>query len=287
MSVNAIFAQSVNPTVITSSGDYMAGPDVSLSWTLGELATETFSNGCSILNQGFQQPILGISISGINLELFVFLEGSYTSSQMSTSLNDSGMIPLSQPYNNSPWNYSGTEAVSEIPNENVVDWVLVELRDAPDASSATSATRLARQSAFLLHDGSVVGTDGSSVLQFNNSFTHQLFVVVWHRNHLGIMSANGINGIGGIYSYKFSLSESQVYGGEEGYKALGEGVWGMVAGDGTHDGIIDLSDKLQWNNLAGTKGYLDSDFSMDAQVNNHDKNEGWQPNSSKTQQIPE
>jgi hypothetical protein len=202
-------------------------------------------------------------------------------------LNLSGLIPLVQPYNTAPWNYAGSETVTAIPNSNVVDWVLIELRDAANANSANESTRLARKAGFLLKDGSVVGLDGSSVLQFNNSFTQQLFVIVWHRNHLGIMSANGIPESGGIFTYDFSISSSQVFGGNAGYKNLSSGVWGMVAGDSNHDGLINLTDKAQWTAFAGKKGYLAPDFSLDSQVNNQDKNSLWLPNTIKTQQIPQ
>ncbi len=199
--------------------EYASGTIVSLSWTLGEIATETFSNGSYILTQGFQQPF-GISISGINLDLLVYLEGPFSVSEMGTSLNAAGLLPLAQPYNLAPWNYSGTESVTSIPNPDVVDWVLIELRDAADAASATPATRIARQAGFLLKDGSVVGTDGSSIVQFSNSFIQQLFVIVWHRNHLGIMTANGVTASGGVYAYDFSTSETKAYGGSAGYKNI-------------------------------------------------------------------
>jgi hypothetical protein len=279
-------AQSLSPTVVASSGDYFTGTNASLSWTLGEIATETFTSGNYILTQGFQQPF-GISITGINLDLLVYLEGPFSVSEMGASLNAAGLLPLAQPYNVAPWNYSGTESVLSIPNPDVVDWVLIELRDAADAASATSATRIARQAAFLLKDGSVVGTDGSSILQFSNSFTQQLFVIVWHRNHLGIMTANGVTASGGVYAYNFSVSSSQVYGGSSGYKNLNGAVWGMVAGDSNHDGLVNLNDKTQWASFAGKKGYLETDFTMDAQVNNPDKDNAWLTNTSKTQQVPE
>ena len=104
--VFAVQAQSLSPTVIATGG-YATGTIASLSWTLGEIATETFSNGGYIVTQGFQQPF-GISISGINLDLLVYLEGPFSVSEMGTSLNTAGLLPLAQPYNLAPWNYSGT-----------------------------------------------------------------------------------------------------------------------------------------------------------------------------------
>ncbi len=44
---------------------------------------------------------------------------------------------------------------------------------------------------------------------------------MWHRNHLGIISANPIVNTGGIYTYDFSSSESQVHGGLMAHKEIG------------------------------------------------------------------
>ena len=86
-----------------------------------------------------------------NLNIKVFLEGPFGTSMMTTDLNS---IPLSQPFNTSPWNYEGLEVLGEVPLK-MVDWVLVELRDAPNASSATSGTVIARKAALLTNNGHV------------------------------------------------------------------------------------------------------------------------------------
>ena len=52
------YAQIIlEPSVIASGGAYAETETISLSWTLGELATTTLSGGDMILTQGFQQPI--------------------------------------------------------------------------------------------------------------------------------------------------------------------------------------------------------------------------------------
>jgi Secretion system C-terminal sorting domain len=51
-----LFPQSISPDVVASAGDYFSNGTVSISWTLGEVATETIGNGTNILTQGFQQP---------------------------------------------------------------------------------------------------------------------------------------------------------------------------------------------------------------------------------------
>lgn len=53
-------AQKISPDVIAAAGDYFSNGTFSVSWTLGEIATETIGNGTVILTQGFQQPSYGI-----------------------------------------------------------------------------------------------------------------------------------------------------------------------------------------------------------------------------------
>ncbi|MCD4736452.1 MAG: right-handed parallel beta-helix repeat-containing protein, partial [Bacteroidales bacterium] len=157
----------------------------------------------------------------------------------------------------------------------------------PDAASATSGTMLAQQAAFLKNDGSIVGMDGSLIPLFNSTITQQLFVVTWHRNHLGIMSANPLVESGGIYNYDFTSSAGQVFGGTLACKELAPGIWGMVGGDGNANGQVNNSDKNDvWAPQAGTSGYMAGDFNLDSQVNNLDKNDLWIPNSGTGSQVP-
>ncbi len=282
-----IVAQTTSPEVVASSGDYYLNANGSLSWTLGELSTATYSSANNMLTQGFQQPV-SVTITGINLDLLVLLEGPYSGTQMNTKLNVANQIPLSQPYNTSPWNYAGSETVATIPNSNVVDWVLVELRDAANPGAALPATTVVRKAAFLLKDGSVVDINGSSILQFPTvSYSHNLYAVVWHRNHLGILSANGLTESGGVYHYDFSTSINQVYNGSAGYKEIASGKYGMIGGDANADGSISTADHNIWKTKAGKKGYLSTDYNMDVQVENQDKNDVWLDNIGKTSQVPD
>ncbi|MFU8844174.1 MAG: hypothetical protein ACNA7V_10250 [Bacteroidales bacterium] len=276
-----VSAQSVSPEVIATAGDYFENSSGSLSWTLGEVMTETFSSGGNILTQGFQQPF----VVRISLDLVFFLEGPYNGSGMDTWLNDASKIPLTQPYNTLPWNYGGEESVGSIPL-NTVDWVLIELRDAISAPAANASTIIAQQAGFLMNDGSVISFDGSPNLQFGTTFHENLFIVVWHRNHLGIMSANPPSYYNGIYSYDFSSAASQVYGGSTGYKMMPSGTWVTPAGDGINDGIINILDLSLWEYNAGTQGYKSVDYNLDVQVNNHDKNDKWVHNQSYISTIP-
>ncbi|MBN1281146.1 MAG: hypothetical protein JXA00_05810 [Candidatus Thermoplasmatota archaeon] len=221
------------------------------------------------------------------IDLRVFLEGPFNGVTMDTDLNSAGVLPLAHPYSGAPWYYTGAEAVQSIPNANIVDWVLVELRDAPLAPEATSATTIARQAAFVLNNGTIVSTDGTSLLEFTTTIANNLFVVIYHRNHLSIMSATPLLLNSTTYSYDFTLGLERAYGSMNAHKELVLGVWGMMGGDGNHDGLIDNCDKNDvWRTQSGTSGYRDGDFSLDTHVNNQDKNDIWVFNSGLSSQVP-
>jgi len=222
-----------------------------------------------------------------SLDLQAYLEGPFSGTSMTTALNSGGFVPLSQPYQGAPWNYNGTESVASMPNGSVVDWVLVELRDAANAAAAGSATTLARQACFLLNNGKVVGLNGSSYLQFSVNVFEQLYAVVWHRNHLGIMSAGPMTMVTDRLVYNYSSGVNQVFGGPNGHKQLASGIWGMVSGDGNADRQISNADKNDvWAPQSGFSGYRAGDFDLNGQVDNIDKVEKWKPNSGLGCQVP-
>ncbi len=221
------------------------------------------------------------------VDLKVFLEGPFNGTEMNTDLNSEGLLPLTQPFASSPWNFECPATVTEIPNSDVVDWVLVELRDAATAADANSATVIERQAAFVLKDGSVVALDGESTLSFTHPVSQNLFVVVWHKNHLGIMSATNLVSFTTTFSYDFTASNTKAYG-TNAQKDLGNGVYGMYGGDANADGIINDDDGTQeWYPQAGTGGYLSSDATLDGQSDNKDKNDIWFENQTQHCQIPD
>ena len=132
-----------------SSGSIVVGDnaDINVSVEAGTLSLGIYTANIQITSNDpspsqILVPCTLHVVSGFNLELKAMLEGPVSGSVMLTPLNLGGMIPLSQPYNMLPWNYNGTESTAVVP-ANVVDWVLVELRDATSAANATSATRIA------------------------------------------------------------------------------------------------------------------------------------------------
>ncbi|MFU8842894.1 MAG: M14 family zinc carboxypeptidase [Bacteroidales bacterium] len=267
--------------------------DIAVSFDANLLEVGTYTAAIQVTSndpvQPFSQVVCILEVTDqINLGLSALLEAGMQGSEMSTYLNSAGLIPLTQPFNTSPWNYAGTENVAAIPNNDVADWVLVELRETQgDASTATPATMVSRQAGFILKDGSIVDIDGSSMLRFDVVVNDNLFVIVHHRNHLGIMSSNPVVEAGGNYMHDFTTSSGQAHGGTNAQKQIAPGVWGMIGGDINADGIINLTDKSpEWDVLAGEAGYHQADVNFDGQVNNMDKDDFLLPNQGSSSYIP-
>jgi hypothetical protein len=271
-------------------GNSKASVDVGLLFDATNLAVGTYTADIVINSNDPDSPLtipVTLNVSDApGVDIKVFLEGPFNGTAMNKKLSGLSAFPLSQPYSVSPWNYSGTETVTIVP-PNVVDWILVEFRDAADATSANSSTRISRQAAFLLSDGSIRGLDGVSYLQLNGSVTQNLFVVISHRNHLEILSANAVTISGGNYFYDFSTGADKVYGGLTGYNELSAGIFGMAAGNGVPDLLIDINDKTTWATEAGEWGYYQGDFNLDGNIDNKDKNDYWTGNEGKECQMPQ
>ncbi|MBN1339325.1 MAG: hypothetical protein JXA03_08380 [Bacteroidales bacterium] len=232
---------------------------------------------------------VSVSISGqFSLDVTAILEGPFNGTLMNQYLNSYGYIPLTQPYNQAPWYYNGSEQVTSIPNNQVVDWVLVELREAPGGpETATSATVIDRRACFILSDGAITGPDGSNAPLFTGLIiTQNLYVTVWHRNHLGILSNYPLILNAGVYAYDFTDSQDKAYGGGLAQKQV-NGHWVMASGDGNSDGSVNNADKLEvWVPQAGFSGYLGGDFTMNGYVDNADKIDSWTQNAGRTSQVP-
>jgi trimeric autotransporter adhesin len=204
---------------------------------------------------------INLTTGSVVANLKVFLQGCYNSGAMTTSLNTGGYIPLTQPYNTAPWIYSGTETVASIP-ATVVDWILIELRAGTDA-----ATKVAERAGFLKSDGSVVDTNGTNLLTFRSVNAGNYYVVVRHRNHLAIMSANAVALNTTSTLYDFTTAQTQAYGADA-MKDLGSGIYGLYSGDGNSDGQITTLDYDIFLPLvkSATTGYNITDWNMDGLI---------------------
>lgn len=130
---------------------------------------------------------------GLRLALKVMLEGPYDAGvgRMRDQLRSAGVLPATEPYSGLGFTQAadgGGEVlqpgVTGVTGDNaVVDWVLVELRNAVDPT-----TIVATRAALVQRDGDVVAEDGSSPVAMLAP-AGNYHVAVRHRNHLGAMTA--------------------------------------------------------------------------------------------------
>lgn len=181
--------------------------------------------------------------NGAEVEIKAFLKGAYNpnTSLMNTTLKTAGLIPLTQPYGVAPWNYSGTESVTSIPAD-VVDWVLVEVR-----TGTSKTTVVERRAAFLLANGDIVQYDNvnSGVIFYSIIPTNQYYLVIWHRNHIPVMSGLPVvlPNPGNPYDFtEVVLTTPYLHNSpnpaELELGASGSGLFGMISGDINADGKI-------------------------------------------------
>jgi len=235
----------------------------------------------------FDESDAVFTLHGVYVDLKVFLQGPFAGTGMLTFLNMQGFLPTSQPYGAAPWNYGGTETANPIPSSDVVDWVLIEIREAPDDSSATEATILAQRAGLILNNGTVTDVDGTGNLQFGIEVNDNLFAVVHHRNHLAIMLAYPLTETAGVYSYDYTTAADKVYGGANAHSQLVSGIWGLTGGDGNANGQIDNIDKDDiWLPDLYSSGYYPGDLDMNGTVLDNDKQTLWEPNSGKSRKLP-
>ena len=260
-------AQIANEShVLSSGGNSATGTSISHDGVLGEAIVSSSQTVGSISQKaGFIFRAVTIQLTGIDLALF--LEGPYQGAgTMSTNLLANTILPHDQPYNTAPWNYAGTESAPTFP-VGTVDWILVELRDAPSAWQAYSFTVVDGwpKAMFLLQDGSVVDQAGNAPSYEMPVINDSLFVLIRHRNHIAVMSSHGMAPAGNTYSYDFTDGLAKVYGEGAGYKELETAVFGLVAGDADADGNVFMSDRTLWRSDLGlTLTYMATDFDLDA-----------------------
>ncbi|MEO1624001.1 MAG: GEVED domain-containing protein [Bacteroidota bacterium] len=237
-----------------------------------------------------------IQAGGVELSTKAFLEGPYSSGSMTDGLRSGGSIPTTEPYS-SLANYThvgggGGETVSApvlavTGNDAIIDWVFIELRDKNDPTQV-----LYTRSALLQSDGDIVDTEGgNSMVSFANAPADDYYLVIRHRNHLGVMTASAISldGMPGSVT-DFSNPATPTYSlGASATKDM-NGTRVLYGGDASMDGFVSASDQnLNWRvQNGGTFDYMTStaDFNMDGFVSASDLNLIWRPNNSVTQQLP-
>ena len=160
-------------------------------------------------------------------------------------------------------------------------WVLVELRKPSSglAANADTSTIIGRKAGFLLSNGSIVNTDGTTPISFAISKQGAAFMVIRHRNHLGLISNSIPSNATGTYSNDFTQLANV-------YKPSGAssdpvvllsgttGKYGMWAGDANKSGSVNILDvnSIKIAASQSLSGYIQSDVNLSNSTNITDVN---------------
>ncbi len=275
---SSLSSQTIERTVIGSSGATLSNVSGSINFTVGELAVATYSNETAIVNQGFHQETI---ILKVKLSPIAFLQGPLTTSGTTTmddSLRSNSLLPTKSPYSDGLT--CEASVFDNTGNDAIIDWVWVTLRDKNDKSII-----IASQSALLQADGDIVDVDGSSPVEISVP-TESYYIAINHRNHLGVMSANSV-ALNTTTATTVNLSDTtiSVFGGTNSVVNMGNGIFAMISGDFDENGQIQNIDTNSVIQLLGISGYNKGDLDMNGQVQNIDINNVLNPNIGKGEQF--
>ncbi len=316
--------------VLAANGAYTYTPAPNFSGT--EIVRYTASdNGSPVATDVATLYLTTLPFGCVTIETYVYLEGSlivpqtglYQAPPMRTALNNLGVLPgqsifdiisnqiistpllgsSGQAYNIAPWNYQGAEGNGFNSNgsgnptdagysSNVVDWVLVALRNGPSAS----AQIVCQRAGLLYRDGHIEFVNDGNCCVLDQGATY--YLTIEHRNHLIVMSHTALPIVNGKITYDFRNKESFIddplqIGVFVGQKQIQNGVFAMFAGNGDQSlssgnfTDINAADFGKWlNNSPRFLTYSILDYNMDGDVSALDF-ELWLRNTQKFTSVPQ
>ncbi|MBC8755841.1 hypothetical protein H2O64_14280 [Kordia sp. YSTF-M3] len=191
------------------------------NWTIIEPLT-TFSEYCG---------------DPIQVAAKIYLQGAmlqHTDGFMRTDLKDNSYISTTSPYTDGIAILASDPVFTATGQNKIVDWVWIELRDATDPTMIIDG-----KSALLQRDGDIVEAlvdDATTPVRFSKA-PGDYYVVIKHRNHLGIMSSNALSLSDVATTVDFTNSNNQITYGANAQTTFGMptntvGMWsGNVNGD--------------------------------------------------------
>lgn len=166
-------------------------------WALGT-TQDAAANTVTASVSGATQQLYGMN-KFVLVSPKVFLEGPFNSATglMNEGLRTNNLIPVSDPYRTTAgFTHTANSVVESVnasvfadqssvvgsgPQNNIVDWVFVELR-----STANPSVVQQTRAALIQRDGDIVDIDGKSEVYFKNVNDASYHLFVRHRNHLGV-----------------------------------------------------------------------------------------------------
>jgi hypothetical protein len=270
----------VDPTSVTGvEADLRAMNWDGANWALGT-AQDVAANSVTAAITASGQDLYGMN-KFILSSPKVFLQGAFNAGtglmtdrlRNSTGAYTPGVLPgsiampTSDPYRVAPYNGFFTHVANTVtetistdvlkdlasPENQIVDWVFVELRNKVSNSQATVVQT---RSALIQRDGDVVDIDGVSPIYFKNVDAGSNWVIsVRHRNHLGI-SSNPTNALAlGLATSPFDFTNTanaNIFGiSGTNYTTGGAPLKNLLwAGNGRNNTLAN------WSGLNNDKDYL-------------------------------
>jgi len=241
-----------------------------------------------------------VELDCIDVQVAAWLEGAYEPAnlQMHNTLNMLGMLPgqtlvnignntpAGQPYSAAPWNYQGTEGDTWTDanySTDMVDWVLLSFR------TGILKTDEFAQLAGIVHQDGTISIPENCGLQAVQG-VDSMYIVLEHRNHIGIMTPTKVPIINGTVSFDFRVNDTYRNSTSYGQKLLPTGEWVMFAGDCDQTDLPSYEivgpDKAVWSVDNGTFGvYIVTDLDMDGDVKGKDKGL-WAENNGVSSRVP-
>ncbi len=296
---NSWIDQGESATILTDEGANWAYGIADLRGELGQFAV-----GVSAID--YLRLIASAILQGPYRGLGIYSDANYTSPSpvplMGTELNQQGLLPLNAPdeypYNLDPARASATLSVMP---QNIVDWIVVEFRNKALAEDIGPPLKSFFKTCLLRSDGMLIDLDGSSeilILQedtktpenpggIDASGNTPYHIVLRHRNHLSVVSANPVSFSGGDTT-RLTLSPGDLLGEVKllGLDNLGNNIFGLLAGNTDHNRLTILNEQIInefgfeddkqaiWNKI-GLAGYMREDANLDGLVSTKDYNISW------------
>ncbi|MCB9265047.1 MAG: hypothetical protein H6558_08490, partial [Lewinellaceae bacterium] len=188
-----------------------------------------------------------------------FLQGPYAAGQMNDGLRSGSLIPSTEPYTGLGYahtGYGGNEAMepallNNTGNDAIVDWMIVELRNATDNTQV-----LHSRASLIQRDGDITGLNGKDPVAFPGAAEGDYYVVLRHRNHLGVMSAGSVSLSSGLANAYDFTSSSAMATGVNPMAEVSAGVWALWGGNANGDGAVRASGPSFINDYSRLLSYL-------------------------------
>lgn len=158
------------------SGFYVFEGDTGSSYSFYTMASDHVNNREAV-KPGSPYVQFG-AITSARIQVKAMLQGAWNGTDMNTSIGP--LLPLTDPY-------GMNETITSIPAD-AVDWVRVQARSGQDSTMI-----MGQRACFLRKDGVILDKNGVPGVQFEGLTSSVGYLVVRHRNHFGVMTAQPLN----------------------------------------------------------------------------------------------